>query len=258
MLNPPGPASVRCRDKWLSKVPHTGRNCFTYQMPLALRKAALSQLVLWPDDASVQTLAALSERDAADLHAALKLVRASKKGDGYPEFYRRLGALHKIVRRGVQFVTQPVGSDVFVSFLDADTGGAAVLPRVSSAGAHVKYRHGGREVAVGPDRVCAISEIIAPAGVRTCSDAAISSVELLTRPEVEAAELTRWREELRLSREAERAASERVTRAEASAAPSAADAARSTQMITTAKQYSCSLELERDTARSEREQDKEQ
>ena len=202
-------------------------------MPLALRQAALNQLVLWSDNASVQTLATLSERDAADLHAALRLVRASKEpGGGYPEFYRRLGALHKTVRQGVQFVTQPVGSDVLISSLDADTGGAAVLLRVSSAGAHVKYRHGGREVAVGPDRVCAISEIVAPAGVRTRSDAAISGVELLTRPEVEAAELTRWREELRLSREAERAATERATRAEASAARSAADAARSKQMIT--------------------------
>ena len=200
-------------------------------MPLALREAALNQLVLWSDDASVQALAALSERDAADLHAALRLVRASKQGDGYPEFYRRLGALHKTVRWGVQFVTQPVGSDVFISSLGADTGGAAVLLRVSSAGAHVKYRHDGQDLVVGPDRVCAISEIVAPAGVRTRSDAAISGIELLTRPEVEAAELMRWREELRLLRKAERDATERATRAVASAARSAADATRSKQMI---------------------------
>ena len=217
-------------------------------MPLALRKAALSQLVLWPDDASVQTLATLSERDAADLHAALKLVRASKQSDGYPEFYRRLGALHKTVRRGVQFVTQPVGSDVFISSLDADTGGAAVLLRVSSAGAHVKYRHGGREVAVGPDRVCAISEIVAPAGVRTRSDAAISGVELLTRPEVEAAELTRWREELRLSREAERDAIARAETAEAASEKAIAAETEAKAQMTTSRQYCALLENKLATA----------
>jgi hypothetical protein len=190
---------------------------------------------------------------------ALKRVRASKQeGGDYPEFYRILRGLHKTARQGVQFVTERVGSDVFVSSLDADTGGAATLLRTSAAGAHIKYAHGGREVAVGPERVCDISEVIAPAGVRTRSDAANSGVELLTRPEVEAAELTRWREELRLSREAERAATERATRAEACAARSAADAARSKAMISTAQQYGRECELERDKATVELDEGKKQ
>ena len=55
--------------------------------------------------------------------------------------------------------------------------------------------------------------------VRTRSQTAQHGVEL-GRPELEAAELARWREELRRSREAERASTARAEAAEATAARS--------------------------------------
>ena len=193
----------------------TGQNCFRRMMPPALRSAASDQIVLWPARRAHIVQTALSERDASDLQVALKRVRASKQESGdYPEFYRILRMLHKTARQGVQFVTERVGSDVFITSLDAGPGGAATLVRASSAGAHVQYKHGGPEAVVDAGRVCDISEIVTPDGVRTRSDAVRHGVELQSRPEVEAAELTRWREALRKSREAERAATERATGAE--------------------------------------------
>ena len=206
----------------------------------------------WPDDSSVQSSivqTALSDRSASDLQVALKRVRASKQESGdYPEFYRILRGLHKTARQGVQFVTERVGSDVFITSLDADPGGAATLVKASSAGAHVQYKHGGPEAVVDAGRVCDISEIVTPDGVRTRSDAVRHGVEFQSRPEVEAAELTRWREALRESREAERAATERATGDEAAAEKAIKDAQRANGMIATARQYSRHVELQRDKA----------
>ena len=216
-------------------------------MPSWISEAVEEQCAEWPSPEEGATPVCLTPEVARELQSHLMTVRNATDRS---ELNRRLRMLVCNRSLGVFFVGERVGSLVVVQSLDADPGGHAKLISCSSSGAVVKYTLTGREAVVDGARILNALAISTPNGVSTRSQAAENGVQL-GRPELEAAELARWREELRRSREAERSAIERATSAEASAARWKASKDRSDAALATARQFSRELEIQRDRAVSE-------
>jgi hypothetical protein len=207
-------------------------------MPIGIREAVEAQCIAWPADSS-HTSVGLTPELSRQLADTLRAVRGSISTD---QLFQRLRALVSDRDAGVIFVSEPVGSNVVVQSLDSDPGGHAKLLSCSSLGATVRYTHSraGTEAVVDGLRILNAASLTTPETVRTRSQAAEHGVDL-NRPESESAELHRWREALRQSRQAEREAVERAEASEATAEKAKVAQRKAEEAINTTRQYSALL-----------------
>ena len=207
-------------------------------MPIGIREAVEAQCIAWPADSS-HTSVGLTPELSQQLADTLRAVRGSISTD---QLFQRLRALVSDRDAGIIFVSEPVGSNVVVQSLDSDPGGHAKLLSCSSLGATVRYTHSraGTEAVVDGRRILNAASLTTPETVRTRSQAAEHGVDL-NRPESESAELHRWREALRQSRQAEREAVERAEASEATAEKAKVAQRKMEEAMNTTRQYSALL-----------------
>ena len=213
-------------------------------MPSWLCGAVEEQCIEWPDAES--TPVHLSAAISRELLSNLTEVRSSDRS----ALDRRLRALVCDRPSGVLFVSERVGSSVVVQSLDDDPGGHAKLISCSSSGATVRYTLSGHFAVVHGARIMHAASCTAPEEVRTRSQAVQHGVQL-GRPESEAAELQRWRDELRQSRERERNALERIHSLEEAQRRATTDIENANATASTARRYFGAVEAQRDNALKE-------
>ena len=213
-------------------------------MPSWLCGAVEEQCIEWPDAES--TPVHLSAAISRELLSNLTEVRSSDRS----ALDRRLRALVCDRPSSVLFVSERVGSSVVVQSLDDDPGGHAKLISCSSSGATVRYTLSGHFAVVHGARIMHAASCTAPEEVRTRSQAVQHGVQL-GRPESEAAELQRWRDELRQSRERERNALERIHSLEEAQRRATTDIENANATASTARRYFGAVEAQRDNALKE-------